>query len=260
MIQEAVRSILISYPSVTDLVGTRVYQDRMPQNAALPAIVFSTTNTVYNDTKSGASTLDEVYVQFDILQERGQSVSVETIAEEVRRILDRYPHGEVPGTSTELSGVSIVEGGGQYYEDVNIEHRLEEYKFRLCRIIIESFDIMADFSTSETLTGVKFLGSNVYQITIPISEADIVAGTKDITGFTGDYIDWVVKINYVVHDLNVPAASDTNFASTGTGIPSVFKDSDDGNQWKLWLIGLSGLTRDEKSGVAAYCTIYYTKP
>lgn len=62
---EAIYSILSNDAGVTALTSTRIYPLKMPQLEAYPAVVFKAISVDPSNTKSGASTTDEVRMQVD---------------------------------------------------------------------------------------------------------------------------------------------------------------------------------------------------
>lgn len=64
-VSEAVRLFMLSKSAITDLIGSRIYADNVPQNATLPAVAFSKIATRHDYTLSNFAGMAHCRLQFD---------------------------------------------------------------------------------------------------------------------------------------------------------------------------------------------------
>lgn len=67
---KALRTKLLSYSTVTDLVSTRIYPDVMPQGAELPAIAYYKISTLREHTLLDCTRLAHSRIQVDCFAEK----------------------------------------------------------------------------------------------------------------------------------------------------------------------------------------------
>ena len=90
----AIYSILAENSGVSTVVGTRIYPQIAEQGAAFPFIVYVLRDIEPSDTKSGASTLDEI--RYDIIAAAETYAALASLTERIRLALDRFS-GTVSG-------------------------------------------------------------------------------------------------------------------------------------------------------------------
>lgn len=91
---KAIYSILAENSGVSTVVGTRIYPQIAEQGAAFPFIVYVLKDIEPSDTKSGASTLDEI--RYDIIAAAETYAALASLTERIRLALDRFS-GTVSG-------------------------------------------------------------------------------------------------------------------------------------------------------------------
>ncbi len=91
---KAIYSILAENSGVSTVVGTRIYPQIAEQGAAFPFIVYVLRDIEPSDTKSGASTLDEI--RYDIIAAAETYAALASLTERIRLALDRFS-GTVSG-------------------------------------------------------------------------------------------------------------------------------------------------------------------
>lgn len=105
MVETTLRAALIADPTFAALCGARVYAELMPQNARLPAVVYSRIWTD-RDSAMGADTgLVSARIQWSCFAESGAGVAgfdaVEAVAAALRGVLQRYRAGAIQDTFIE---------------------------------------------------------------------------------------------------------------------------------------------------------------
>ena len=85
---KAIYSILAENSGVASSVGTRIYPQIAEQGAAFPFIVYVLRDIEPSDTKSGASTLDEI--RYDIIAAAETYAALASLTERIRLALDRF--------------------------------------------------------------------------------------------------------------------------------------------------------------------------
>lgn len=85
---KAIYTILTENAGVSAAVGTRVYPQVAAQGAAFPFVVYVLQDNTPSDTKSGASTLDEI--RYDIVAAAETYSALSSLTERIRLALDRY--------------------------------------------------------------------------------------------------------------------------------------------------------------------------
>lgn len=120
-----IRARLTGNATVTGLVGNRIFPVIMPQNAAYPAIVYTITGEPKDQSHTGAGSIDQITVNFNIW---GDDYDVnEEIFAALRAALDYVP-GTAGGET--VQGVRI--GTWRDGIDESLEHflRTVAYHFR----------------------------------------------------------------------------------------------------------------------------------
>lgn len=123
----AIYGILRTTNAITDLVSNRIYPSVAPQSSTLPFITYSTVTNTPNETKSGASKVDYILIQFDVY---GDTVlAVEGVTEALRATLDFI----TPGTynSIQIDGVSFRGERTLYEEDFEVHRKSIDFQFRI---------------------------------------------------------------------------------------------------------------------------------
>lgn len=90
-LEAAFFAYITAQSTVTDLVGTRVYQDLMPQKAAYPAIVYSLIGEARDDGYSFGSTVNgQVEARLQVASWATTSVAAREVHDAVRRLVNGY--------------------------------------------------------------------------------------------------------------------------------------------------------------------------
>jgi hypothetical protein len=97
MIGAAIYTILSGNVGVSALIGTRIYPDIAPQNAAYPFAIYTVNGTDPTDTKDGVSPMDLVDLGIVVYSETYDSA--QTIARAIRTALDAKAAGTYGGVS-----------------------------------------------------------------------------------------------------------------------------------------------------------------
>lgn len=91
---DRVRQILADSSSITDVVGNKIYYSNPPQGTELPFIVLEVDQGIVNDTKSGASELDqneiEVFCYCKLMVDESGISGASTLIRIVESVLNRY--------------------------------------------------------------------------------------------------------------------------------------------------------------------------
>jgi hypothetical protein len=121
-IGEAFRTKLLSYSSVSTIVGQRMYPDALKLNATIPAIVYYTISTERDHSIAGLTKLAHARVQLDCYA--ATRVSASALAKAIRETgIDAF-RGVVSGYT--FCGVTF-DSGDEYLQepptDGNQEHR-----------------------------------------------------------------------------------------------------------------------------------------
>ena len=95
-IGKAIYSILSNTSGVTDLVGTRIFPQKIPYAQNMPAITYFVIDSTPNDTKNGPSTYD--YIRCQITAFGVNYSQAQDLASKIRGALDY-------NTGTEAGGV-----------------------------------------------------------------------------------------------------------------------------------------------------------
>ena len=119
MIEKAIFHRLSNASSITSLTSTRIYNQDLPQETAMPAIVFSRVSTYRGDVAhSGAMGLAEAIIQISIYTEAFSSAR--SLSEEVRKLFHVYK-GTNNGVQVLLSKV-IEERDLPYESQLGVYH------------------------------------------------------------------------------------------------------------------------------------------
>lgn len=109
---KGVRTILVNTTAVTDLVGTSIFPERVPQEQGYPAVVLNTSSTRPGISKQRQTSLFGVALQVLIYTQT--YAQAEAIANAIRVALDNYT-----GTSNGEVFQRIV------FEDEGVESQIE---------------------------------------------------------------------------------------------------------------------------------------
>lgn len=112
---ETIRTELAAAPGVTDLVGTRMYPNLMPQGVALPAIVYSVISDTPENTFTGTSAdrLNSTRVQIDCYAVK--YLDAHAVAEAVDLVVSNLSRHDLTGAR---------EGKRDLYDDESQLHRV----------------------------------------------------------------------------------------------------------------------------------------
>jgi hypothetical protein len=131
---ESVRSYLLDFVTIRNLVGQRISTDKFRQGEKLPCIVITRIYTNHEHTLSNLAGLAHARIQFDCLAAtRGVA---NTIAEAIRRTGIIGFRGDMHGT--EVRGVRLEEGQ-RYYTDAPIDAS-DDYRYAV------NFDLVVDYN------------------------------------------------------------------------------------------------------------------
>ena len=121
-ISAAIRAKLVAESSVTDEVGTRIYSDHLPQNAAMPAITYRVISEIANEDLAGSSGLDEARIQVDCFgSTRSQANSVQRL---VRSALKGFR-----GVVSSVYVKTINQSTGQQHLTDRPEHGTDQRRY-----------------------------------------------------------------------------------------------------------------------------------
>lgn len=112
--------------NVTTVATGGIFSDIVPQGKVPPFIAYRTQSTEYNDTKDGASGLDEVDVT--VVSIAKTRAAAEGLAEVVRASLDRYA-GTV--NSIEVDSIFITDESSRFNEGANMVEIEQDYTVRM---------------------------------------------------------------------------------------------------------------------------------
>ncbi len=102
------RTLTLSDATVAQLVGTRMYSDAMPQNAAMPAIEYMVIDTVPNEHLGGIIAATQARVQIDSYAVTRSEAN--ELADAVRLALEHQHRGETAATATFINEISLASG------------------------------------------------------------------------------------------------------------------------------------------------------
>lgn len=106
MIEKALRSILVNTAAVSAIVGTRIYQTKLPQTPTYPSIVFiKQSNEMINRL---ATDTDIAETRFDVIAASTTADATANLANEIRAILQRYK-GSTAGTGFTGGATTILD-------------------------------------------------------------------------------------------------------------------------------------------------------
>lgn len=112
-LETGVRARLLADTGVSGIVDTRIYPKRLPQAAALPALVYARVSRAAENYHAGPPTL--IHPRVQITSFASSSDGVKALARVTRLALDGYfgplgPNGEIQGASILLMGeVDLIE-------------------------------------------------------------------------------------------------------------------------------------------------------
>lgn len=116
LIEEALRSHLVTDAGLAALVGDRVYPIKTPQRPTLPAVVYFRVSGVRTYEQQGPAALCSARFQFDVVART--YAEARGVGEQLRLAMDRGPFPRVLGGA---GGVTVygafMEGDGDGYED-----------------------------------------------------------------------------------------------------------------------------------------------
>ena len=107
-VEVAVRTLLVNDPALAAVVGTRVYQLILPQNAVLPAVRIQLIDEPVRSHLRGVDTLRDALIQVDCYGDEAQGYSaLGVVADLVVRAVLGWPARAVPTTGLSVTGVRL---------------------------------------------------------------------------------------------------------------------------------------------------------
>ncbi len=125
-IASSLRTKILSYSSVTNLIGQRMYIDALKQNATLPAIVFTRISTRRDHTVSDVTKL--AHSRFDFACIAQSRATADAIADAIRNSGICLFSGTVDGIK--FLGTEI-ESGDEYGDDPPLDGS-QEHRYWTC--------------------------------------------------------------------------------------------------------------------------------
>ena len=124
-LDEAIYQYLVSQTAISDLVGTRVYPDMLPEGCEFPAMTFQQVSLTARYSHDGDASLDTARVQLDVYAE--DRAAAGQIASALRGVLSgaRTSEGSVLIQSVFLAGTPLV----GYDQGVKKWRRTIDYTF-----------------------------------------------------------------------------------------------------------------------------------
>lgn len=92
---EAIRARLLSLPAVTALVGTRVYNQKLPQNLTQPSILVQRVSSAHGMHARGGVSISRARVQVDAITAEGSGYDHVAAA----TAIDEAAHGDGDGSA-----------------------------------------------------------------------------------------------------------------------------------------------------------------
>ena len=127
MIEPAVKAQILSSTGVTDLVGSgdsgRVYYQRLPEGATIPAVTYQQISRTGFPDYDGVTQLAQVRVQVDCWHINGQGVA--DLAQEVRHVLDGFS-GTV--ASTRILAAFLLDEESDYEPETGLHRFRQDYQ------------------------------------------------------------------------------------------------------------------------------------
>lgn len=124
---DRVRQILADSSSVTDVVGTKIFYSNPPQGTQLPYIVIEVDQGIVNDTKDGASELDqnevEIFCYCSLMVDESGISGAATLIRIVESVLNRYEDSTlfIKSSSTYSTGNYSIPNKPMYEASQNFE-------------------------------------------------------------------------------------------------------------------------------------------
>lgn len=135
----ALRTKLLTYSSVSDLVGTRIYPDALLQGCTLPAVVYTKISTEREHELSDVTRLSHTRIQFDCYSNKtGGRIAANGVAAAIQKSGICAYRGTTDGIA--FQSIQIDSGdsyGSEPPSDGNQEHRY-----------ITSFDLRVSYLES----------------------------------------------------------------------------------------------------------------
>jgi hypothetical protein len=130
----AIRSWLLTKPSLTNVIGQRFYADILPQNPTLPAVTFSKVHTRHDHTLSNLAGVAHSRIQFDCY------ATTRAVANQIAELIRKTGIVALRGTqsSVEILGVRLEDGQRNYVEYTREDSDDHRY--------VTTFDLIVDFA------------------------------------------------------------------------------------------------------------------
>jgi len=120
---KVIYQLLSSDSKLKDLIGDKVFPQRIPQKTPFPAVVYFLVSNHPSETKQAASDLDTLTYQISVYATSYQNVI--EIAEEVRRVLDRYRND-----SENIDHIIFLRENDLFDEEAEVYHKALDFKIR----------------------------------------------------------------------------------------------------------------------------------
>ena len=127
-LEQGIRAASIADTDVNALVSGRIYHERMPQKATMPAIVFSRVSTSQNSLLDGVDTLTQARIQFDIYGDT--SSSVRDLATKVRALFNGH-RGDLGGAAVQFATLDSELDSGFFDGDEERRRIMTDFIFWL---------------------------------------------------------------------------------------------------------------------------------
>jgi hypothetical protein len=128
---KAIYAILSLDAELVALTGNRIYPVVAQQREAYPILTYQIIANTPNDTKSGASTVDQVRVQFNCWAEDQDSAN--NMDTKLRAAIDRYPHVTVE--DLHLDGIRYIDTTENFEDEVKKFVVMSDYYIRHKRVV-----------------------------------------------------------------------------------------------------------------------------
>lgn len=125
LLEQAIRPYLISKPTITNLVSSRVYLHTRPEGSSLPAVTFFEVNGMRVESHQGPSKLAGPVFQFDAWASGASgAIDVAKIRQAIEDALTGIARNQKIGSSpgVEIQGTIYIGSGSNYTPETGIYH------------------------------------------------------------------------------------------------------------------------------------------
>tara|TARA_R110002074_G_scaffold383239_1_gene563449 strand:- start:473 stop:868 length:396 start_codon:yes stop_codon:yes gene_type:complete len=127
-LEQGIRAAVIADSNLNAIISGRIYHERMPQNATMPAILFSRVSTSQNSMLDGIDTLTQVRIQLDIYGDT--SASVRDLSTKLRTLLNGHA-GDLGGSAVQFARLDSEIDAGFFDGDEERRRIISDYMFFL---------------------------------------------------------------------------------------------------------------------------------